>query len=101
MIEIITLTGLLVACGWLSWRVSMLEARLLKERRLRNEALDSERKALDEVLRLQRQCQRTVEINHNLAYQRPMYFADQPTLDATAYRSERHQSPIVWWTYDN
>lgn len=89
MIEIITLAGLLVACGWLSWRVSMLEARLLNERTKREHA---ERMAE----RAQRQCQRTVEINHNLAYQRPMYFADQPTLDATAYRAERHQSPIVW-----
>ena len=94
MIEIITLTGLLVACGWLSWRVSMLEARLLNERTKREHA---ERMAE----RAQRRYRRTVEINHQLAKQRPVNFAGQPTLDATAYRAERHPSPIVWWTYDN
>jgi hypothetical protein len=94
MIEIITMTALLVLCGWLSWRVSMLEARLRNERTRRKQA---ERMAE----RAQRRYRRTVEINHQLAQQKPVYFRDVPTLDGTAYIGETYPSPVVWWTYDN
>ncbi|MCA9980880.1 MAG: hypothetical protein KDD89_08605 [Anaerolineales bacterium] len=76
----------------LARRVVEVEDELLVEKRLHGEALDREGKALEHVRRLQVGYRR-------LALRRPMYFAGQPTLDATAYRAE--SNPIVWWTYDN
>lgn len=89
-----------VVCLALSWRVVRLEEDLFAEKRLRGEALDHERKLLDHIDQIHRRYVRTVEINHQLAQQRTISFAGQPTLDATAYRAEGNPR-IVWWTYDN
>lgn len=74
-------------------RVVEAEDELLVEKRLHGQALDREREALEHVRRLQVGYRR-------LALRRPIYFAGQPTLDATAYRAESNPR-IVWWTYGN
>lgn len=82
-----------VVCLALSWRVLQLEEDLHCARALCKQAEKREEQ-------LAKACDCSIEINHELAKRRPMYFAGQPTLDATAYRAER-QPLIVWWTYDN
>lgn len=47
----------------------------------------------------ERTCRRLADKNFALAKKTAMYFAGQPTLDATAYGVEGQ--PVTWWTYDN
>lgn len=88
------LVGLLnIVCLVLAKRTINLEQDLRAERALCVQAWQREEEAKAAL-------RNSIRVNHDLAKQRPMYFAGQPTLDATAYRIE-HQPLIVWWTYDN
>ena len=82
-----------VVCLALSWRVLQLESSVGIEQMNRERAEERAEHA-------ERCHRRVLEINHKLASQRPMHFAGQPTLDATAYRGQSNPQ-IVWWTYDN
>lgn len=88
------LVGLLyVVCLVLARRIVDLEQNLRAERSLCEQAWRREEEAKAAL-------RNSIRANHDLAKQRPIYFAGQPALDATAYRVDA-QPLVVWWTYDN